>query len=121
MVYVARRCATCKSRRYRKKNPIRYAYRALKDHAKARGIPFTITLEYFRKFALASDYLNQKGLAGHCLTVDRKNNLRGYVKGNIQPLTKSANCIKRAKHDEIRMGAGYAWRDKQENETDNKD
>src|SRR5437016_5141070 len=37
------RCFTCDSRRRRKANPARAAYRGLKDHATARGIPFSLS------------------------------------------------------------------------------
>jgi len=79
------------------------AWRALKDHAKARHISFRLSLGHFRKFALATDYLNRTGSNGHCLTVDRINNRFGYYPKNIQPLTRSENAIKRARRDAIRM------------------
>lgn len=87
-------------------------WRTLKDHAKARGIPFTLSLRVFRKFALQTDYLNRTGPNGHCLTVDRIDNLKGYNSRNIQPLTRIENAIKKAKQDQIRMTAGYAWKNK---------
>lgn len=88
------------------------AWRQLKDHAKDRGIPFSISLFQFRKFALQSDYLNRTGSNGHCLTVDRKNNLKGYTKTNIQPLTRAENSMKKARQDAIRMRAGFKWKEK---------
>lgn len=39
-----RRCYTCDSRRKRKKHPMRAAFRALKDHAVARGIIFRLSV-----------------------------------------------------------------------------
>jgi hypothetical protein len=86
------------------------AYAALRDHARARGIEFRLTLEQFERFARATAYLEQTGPFAACLTVDRVDNLRGYVADNIQPLTRSANSVKRCKQDERRMQAGYAWR-----------
>lgn len=91
---------------------MRSAWRAVKDHAAGRGIYFNLPFEYFRRFALRSDYLNRTGLNGHCLTVDRKNNLRGYVVGNITFMTRRQNAIKRARHDAIRIKAGFAWKNK---------
>lgn len=88
------------------------AWRALKDRAKRRKIPFSITLLQFRKFALETNYLNRTGLGKHCLTVDRKNNLKGYTPRNIQALTREENVIKQAKRDAIRMKAGFAWKEK---------
>jgi hypothetical protein len=88
------------------------AWRALKDHAKARNLSFRLPLRHFRRFALQTDYLNRTGLNGHCLTVDRINNRFGYYLKNIQPLTRSANSEKKARQDAIRMKAGYAWKNK---------
>lgn len=89
---------------------MRAAWRNLKDHAKARAIPFRLSLGTFTIFARKSDYLNRKGNGAHCLTVDRRNNLLGYTARNIQPLTRAANAMKQAHQDEIRMKAGYAWK-----------
>jgi hypothetical protein len=93
------------------------AWRALKDHARARkskrwpmGIPFRLGFYTFRKFALQSDYLNRTGPNGHCLTVDRIDDNRGYFKNNIQPMTRAKNAEKKARQEAIRMRAGYAWK-----------
>lgn len=88
---------------------MRYKFQTLKDHARARGIVFALPFPLFRRFALVSEYLNRTGNGNHCLTVDRINNLRGYVPGNIQPLTREENRMKQAKVDAHRMSAGMAW------------
>lgn len=95
------------------------AWRALKDHAKARksekwpdGIPFKLNLGTFIKFAKQTDYLNRTGANGHCLTVDRIDDDRGYEKGNLQPLTRIKNSEKKARQDKIRMEAGMRWQEK---------
>lgn len=88
------------------------AWRCLKDHAKARGISFTLSFSHFRRFALQTDYLNKTGNGAHCLTVDRIDNLRGYSKNNIQPLTRAKNSEKKARQDQIRMTAGMKWKEK---------
>lgn len=103
-------CHKHESRRKRAANRMRAAWQSLKDHAKARGISFRLSFYHFRKFALQTDYLNRTGRNGHCLTVDRINNRRGYYFKNIQPLTRIKNSEKRARQDEIRMKAGYAWK-----------
>lgn len=87
------------------------AYRALKDHAKARGIQFTITFKYFERFAIVTKYLCKTGNTGDSLTVDRRDNLQGYVPGNIQPMTRSKNSEKLARSDARRMRCGYKWVD----------
>lgn len=97
------------------------AWRALKDHAKARksrkwrrGIPFHLTLHEFTRFAKQTNYLNRSGSNGHCLTVDRIDDDRGYFKNNIQPLTRIKNSEKKARQDAIKMAAGMAWKEKQQ-------
>lgn len=87
------------------------AWRRLKDHAKERGIAFSLSLGTFIRFAKQSDYLNRTGPNRHCLTVDRKNNLKGYSARNIQPLTRAENAMKQARRDEIRMRAGLKWQE----------
>lgn len=106
-----RMCSRCHMRQWRTTRPLQAAFATLRDHARARGIEFTITLPEFRKFVLQSGYLTRRGNAGACLTVDRVDNLRGYVPGNLQPLTRSENSVKRAKFDACRMRAGYSWRE----------
>lgn len=88
---------------------MRAVYRALKDHATARGIYFSLPFPYWRRIALRSDYLNRTGLNGHCLTVDRKDNLKGYVQGNVRFITRIENSEKQARRDAIRMTAGMRW------------
>jgi hypothetical protein len=85
------------------------AFAKLRDHARERGISFTITFEEFCKFAKQSHYIESTGLGPMCITVDRKDNLRGYEPGNIQPLTRSANSIKRGKQDMMRSRHGFKW------------
>jgi hypothetical protein len=105
------RCFKCRQRAWRKAHPELAAFHNLKAHARSRGIEFTISFEYFERFARKSRLLERRGLHGAALTVDRMDNLRGYVVGNIQPLTRSANSYKRAVHDAIRMSAGMAWQE----------
>lgn len=89
---------------------MRAAYATLRDHARARLIPFTITFEYFEQFAVQCEYVSKTGPFAQCLTVDRIENRLGYEPGNIQPLTRSRNSEKRAKQDQVRMAAGLSWR-----------
>ena len=90
---------------------MRAAYNALRDHARARGIDFALPFDVFEAFAVKSNYLNKTGLNGDCLTVDRIDNLKGYVEGNNQPMTRAKNAEKRFKRDAIRAKAGNRWRE----------
>ena len=102
-------CHTCKSRKHRAAHPEKFAFRSLKAHAKERGIEFAITFEQFMEVALKSDYIEKKGNHAQGLTVDRINNLKGYILNNVCVMTRSENSVKRAKFDAIRMKAGYSW------------
>lgn len=88
------------------------AWRRLKDHAKERGIPFRLKFIHWRPIAIQSDYVNRTGSNGHCLTVDRIDNTKGYSRANIQFLTRAKNAEKQGKRDEIRLKAGLAWKNK---------
>lgn len=103
------KCHRCRTATWRKNNPMRDAYNRLKSHAKHRQIEFTITFKEFAKFAHKTKYLNEKGPYGYSLTVDRKNNLLGYIPKNIKAMSRAKNSEKRCKHDQIRMERGYAW------------
>lgn len=85
------------------------AFMTLRDHAKARGIRFTIDRKTFARFVSKNQYIDKRGLGAACLTIDRIDNSKGYIPGNIQPLTRSANSEKRAKQDMHRMRHGMSW------------
>lgn len=103
------KCHKCRSRSWRTNQPMRAAYIRLKSHAADRKIPFTISFRHFECFARKSELIGQQGLTGDALTVDRRDNLKGYVVGNLQVMTRRKNSEKKARHDAIRMKAGYAW------------
>ena len=104
------KCHCCYLRLARARNPVWAQWRRLKDKAARRRINFCLPLWYFEIFVSRSEYLTRVGNTAGNLTVDRKNNLLGYVIGNIQPMTRHENCVKQAKQDQRRMETGYAWR-----------
>lgn len=95
-------CNTCRKIISRVKDPVRYSYQNLKDHAKGRifkktgtkGIPFTITLDEFREFCFLTGYIQSKGKTIGCFDVDRVKEDEGYHIWNIQKLEKSENVKK---------------------------
>lgn len=89
-----RTCNTCVSRTKRNKNPMRYAYDVLKMNAKRRGKDFTISFDYFKRFAILTNYVAGKGRNKLSFSVDRVDNRKGYVPGNLQMLTVSDNSRK---------------------------
>ena len=90
-------CETCKSRKHRINNPERYAFQQVKRSADMREIPFKLTFEEFLEFDRQTGYVASKGTGAESLTIDRKDDSKGYEKGNIRALTWDANCAKRVK------------------------
>lgn len=98
---VGRSCGTCRMRKSRAKDPIRYAYNNSKNRAKQRksaqwpdGIPFTITLDYFRRFCYRTNYHKNKGKSSESYSIDRKKEHLGYVPGNIASVKLGDNIRK---------------------------
>ena len=87
-------CSTCRCRKSRLADPVRYSYYNIKNRAKQRKKPFTITLEYFRKWCKKVNYIGMKGRGKGSYDCDCKINNLGYVPGNIQPLEKIKNIKK---------------------------
>ena len=77
--------------RWRANNPIKAAYVQLRDNAKRRRKIFTLTLEEFTSFCMATTYLDEKGRERHCLTIDRIDWDEGYHLWNLQVLTHKEN------------------------------
>jgi hypothetical protein len=87
-------CNTCRSRKSRLSDPVRYAWWNLRNRAKQRSIAFTITLEQFRAFCVKTQFIAGKGRSADSYTIDRIYNNVGYHIDNIQVLTKSQNVKK---------------------------
>lgn len=107
-------CNTCRSRAWRAANPMRHAWNNLKTHARERGKTCTISFEDFKAFALRVDYIDKKGIKKDGFHIDRINETKGYVKGNLQLLTNAENNAKYRKHIEqqrsfTRDVHGHKW------------
>ena len=76
--------------RWRMKTPKRSAYSTLRDHAKARGLAFTISYDYFLGLTDALGYWSGEGVP----TIDRVKPERGYEPGNLTVICLSDNVIK---------------------------
>jgi len=87
-------CNTCRSKRWIAKNRIRFTWHMIKKSAKRRNIIFFISYKYFEKLILKSGYIKSSGRLKDSLTVDRIDNEKGYIYGNLQVITKSENSIK---------------------------
>jgi len=87
-------CSKCATRRYRENNPVEYTLNKLRNNAKRRGIFFSLTLPWFRKFCKETGYIEGKGLNPDSLTIDRIDATLGYIPGNIQVMTLVDNARK---------------------------
>jgi hypothetical protein len=87
-------CDTCESREKFAKHPILRLFHNLKSHAKTRKIPFALTYEWFKAWAIRCGYDRLHGCKKNSVTVDRRNHKKGYVRGNIRPLSHSQNSRK---------------------------
>ena len=97
-------CHTCRSRKKRAKDPVRYSYDTLKANAKRRNKAFELTFAQFKRFCRKTNYIAGKGRSKDSYTIDRKKNHIGYVLSNIRVITKSENSSKGTKKLE------YDWR-----------
>lgn len=81
--------------RWRMKNKKKSAYATLRDHARGRGIPFTISAEYFQGLMDAVAYWDHQAESrGEWLSIDRIRAWEGYVPGNLRIISHSQNSAK---------------------------
>ncbi len=95
-------CYKCRSLGIRIRKPIDVCFYWIKKSAKKRHIEFTITLPWFREWVVGTGYMEGKGRLTESLTIDRKDNLKGYTPDNMQVMTKHDNCCKYHSEDEKR-------------------
>lgn len=84
-------CAKCRGRRFKEKFPLKYAFSHLRGRAKERGHDFKLTFEQYQKFAVEIGYDQLKGKHAHSLSINRKDNSKGYHIDNIEAVTLSHN------------------------------
>jgi hypothetical protein len=87
-------CSTCRSKKSREQNPVKYSYSNLKSNSKRRGIAFKLTFEEFIQFCYQTQYLAGKGKTKTSFSIDRIENDKGYTLDNIRILTLSDNSKK---------------------------
>ena len=76
--------------RWRMRSPKKSAYAILRDHAKARGLAFTISYDYWQGLTDALGYWSGDGVP----TIDRVRAERGYEPGNLTVVSLSENVAK---------------------------
>lgn len=81
--------------RWRMRDRKRSAYSTLRDHAKARGLEFSISFDYFTGLCDAHRYFESDAKTkGEVLTIDRINITQGYRVGNLTIVSHSENVIR---------------------------
>jgi hypothetical protein len=101
-------CNTCRSRKCRQGDPVRYAFNNLVNHAKERGILCTITLDQFRVFCRKVKYIGFTGRSADSYTLDRRHCDLGYHIDNLQVMTNIDNVKKYFTYD-WRTKTVVAW------------
>jgi len=88
------------TRKQRVQNPKRSIFASLKSKAKTRNLEFTLDIddiiipERCPVFNVPLIYNIGKGQSPYSISIDRIDNTKGYVKGNIQVVSKKANAMK---------------------------
>lgn len=77
---------------FKERRPLTYVLNMLRNRAKQRGIPFTITLQEFEEFCAKTGYIEKRGHHPGGLTIDRKDHDKGYHIWNIQIMEFVENC-----------------------------
>lgn len=83
---------------YDKKHPFKNKWFKARYRAKCRGIIFDISYEDYRDFCIENQIEGKTGRTKECLSIDRIDPSKGYIKGNLQVLTVSENSMKSNKH-----------------------
>lgn len=94
-------CWKCRTRMQKITQPESYSLKILRQNAKMRKIPFTLTLEEFKKFCKETDYIERRGKKPGCLTVDRIDWNKGYHIWNIRVLEFMENSAQGADANQI--------------------
>lgn len=85
-------CWKCRARMLKERQPATYVLNAIRQRAKARKIPFDITLPQFKKFCAETGYLEKRGREAGSASIDRIDHDKGYHIWNIQIKTFQENC-----------------------------
>lgn len=78
----------------KRRDPISYIYSHRKQRAKARGHAWALSLAEFRQWCEQTGYHLGCGKEAHSLSIDRRDNCRGYSLDNIVCVPLGANAAK---------------------------
>jgi hypothetical protein len=87
-------CSKCKSRKYRKNNPLMAYYHSLKSKAKHRGRVFDITYSEWCRWCEETGYMELKGQGSEDMTIDCHEASLGYTYNNMRMISQHDNCVK---------------------------
>ena len=87
-------CWKCRARWLKENHPATYVMNAMRNRARARRVPWKITLAQFKDWCAATGYLEKRGHGKGLATIDRINADLGYTIDNIQILEFLENCTK---------------------------
>ena len=89
-------CWKCKARRLKARHPATYVLNALRGRARQRKMPFSITLDQWKKFCAETGYLEKRGQKPESLTLDRMDWNEGYHIWNLRVLSHEENSAQGA-------------------------
>jgi hypothetical protein len=89
-----RHCWRCRSAKLRERHPATYVLNAIRNRARKRKLPFSITLSEFKDWCQRTGYLERRGRKGDSLSIGRIDHDLGYSIGNIQTEPYLENCVK---------------------------
>ena len=105
-----RLCNGHKQQAWRLRNPTRAAYATLRDHARGRGLEFSLSWEFFAALSAATGYAAGRGSAPDALAVDRLDFRQGYTEQNVRIVPVSENGAKGAVEAKLSaMGWPSPW------------
>lgn len=87
-------CHKCHKRQYRANNPKSAAYDTLKDHARERNLPFTLSRKEFSKLVEGTKVFKEDGSRDSDWHIDRIDPTKGYEASNLQVLHVHDNIVK---------------------------
>lgn len=71
------------------------AFATLRDHAKARGLEFNLSYDYFLGMTDCAGFWDMQAESrGEWATLDRVDGTKGYVMGNVRVITHAHNAAK---------------------------
>jgi hypothetical protein len=89
----SRFCSKCRWRKLKQAEPLKYFFWKLRDRARERGKPFSLTYAQYCEIAEATGYDRQenRGRTSRSLSIHRIRNDEGYQIGNVAIVTMGYN------------------------------